>query len=120
MKKVKIYFTDVVFPVYGNYQVRVVFTSDIVRAMLKWAETRACAENVESSDLAHAIHVEDRPKSYIFLPRDADAGCIVHECWHVIRRMLVDWCGAELENEIVAYHLGYLTKKVVDFAAGIR
>jgi hypothetical protein len=39
-------------------------------------------------------------------------GTIAHESWHAILNMLVR-VGADLDNEVVAYHLGYLVDEIV-------
>ena len=42
---------------------------------------------------------------------DPSNSTVAHECWHAIHRMF-RYAGAELENEAVAYHLGYLVRRV--------
>jgi hypothetical protein len=56
----------------------------------------------------------DFPESWIILPFDAPCSSVAHEAWHAVRRML-DYCGAEQENEVVAYHLGYVVNKIIHF-----
>jgi hypothetical protein len=53
-------------------------------------------------------------ESWIILPEDASISTIVHECWHCVHRIMKK-IGAELENEVVAYTLGWLTEVATDF-----
>lgn len=50
----------------------------------------------------------------MILPFSPDMGMIAHECWHCVRRML-RFVGAELDNEVVGYHLGYAVNVVYEF-----
>ena len=52
-------------------------------------------------------------ESWLFLPDKHDelVMTVTHESWHVVRRVL-DLVGSALENEIVAYHIGYLSQAV--------
>jgi hypothetical protein len=52
--------------------------------------------------------------AHIILPFRPDMGMIAHECWHCVRRLL-RYIGAELDNEVVAYHLGYAVNVVYEF-----
>ena len=38
-------------------------------------------------------------------------GTVSHEAWHAVRQMMLN-AGAELDNELVAYHLGYIVEEV--------
>lgn len=66
---------------------------------------------VDSLDVALSVHVDDDLKSFIFLTSDSDAGTVAHEAWHCVSRML-EASGAELDDEVVAYHLGYLVRRI--------
>lgn len=63
---------------------------------------------IKTNARALACHRENY--SYVFFKPDADAGEMAHEMWHVIRHIF-EYIGAELENEIVAYHLEYLVSE---------
>ena len=101
------------FPVFCGYEVHVEFTSDIAQSLLKYPPTRKIEMDDQTSWLA--VHNMDAPQSFIFLPYDAPAGSIAHEAWHVVRRMM-EHAGVELDNETVAYHLGYLVNQIFKFA----
>lgn len=57
---------------------------------------------------------EDDGLTYMLLNFTASPGTVAHESWHVVYRMLKG-LGAKLENEVVAYHLGDLVRKITDF-----
>lgn len=54
------------------------------------------------------------PCSLLILHEGCSPGIVAHECWHAIRRMLNN-LDVGLENETVAYHLGYLVNRVHNF-----
>jgi hypothetical protein len=96
------------FPVLCDYEVHIEVTNDMSASVLKYKYTK----NVDvKNTTACAVHVDGEALSFIFLPFNASPGTIAHESWHVIRRM-VSYIGAELDNEMVAYHLGYITNEV--------
>ena len=98
------------FPVWANYAVRIVFTEDIGNSL----RARGNPRRTESTE---ALHWNIGNGSVlIFKIGDCGSGTIAHECWHAIRTMLVDYCGVEtMEDEVTAYHLGYLVQQVTNF-----
>ena len=58
------------------------------------------------------LHNKSRPRSYIFLKVGADSNQIVHECYHAISTIF-RWIESDHEEEVFAYHLGYLVQQVV-------
>ena len=104
-------FKIIKFPALSNYRVHVEITSSLKKSLAKYPATKA----VEMDENTHGLAVHtDNAFSYIFLPYHTSAGDIAHEAWHVIRQMM-KYLGIELENESVAYHLGYLTDKIFRF-----
>lgn len=105
------------FPALAHYEVRVDFTSNLKRALGRHKETK----NVDLSGPddrytdALAIHVSGEGRSFVFFKHGVTVGTIAHEAWHVVRHVLT-YIGAELENEVVAYHLGYLVNEIVRHA----
>jgi hypothetical protein len=95
-----------------DYRVRIIFTSNVVGSRTKRDSLLGRYDG--ASALAMHDYVPDKAQSYLFLPLDAAASTIAHECWHVVRRMLA-LCGAGLDNEVVAYHLGHLVGEVHKF-----
>ncbi len=56
---------------------------------------------------------------YLLLNFDAGAGTVAHEAWHVVHHMMTR-VGAELDNEVVAYHLAYLVRSITGFQIDTR
>jgi hypothetical protein len=94
-----------------RYIVYVVFTSDLQAAA---DELDLGDHGLNENTEAAAVHLEDASATYLLLNPNADSGTVAHESWHAIRRMLT-YCGAEIENETVAYHLGFLVGAVAKF-----
>ena len=94
--------------IFGGYQVRVVLTNDLNQSLEKHGFT-----GDEPKDTAGlALHCEKHMHSYIFLQlKEPEPGYIAHESWHVVKR-ICDHLGIKLDNEVVAYLLGYIVEKV--------
>jgi hypothetical protein len=102
------------FPALSHYVVHVEISSDIKKSLLKYPPTKS----IEMEENTHGLAVHtDNAFSYIFLPYDTSAGDIAHEAWHVIRHMM-EYLSIELDNEAVAYHLGYMVNKIFRFLRG--
>lgn len=96
------------------YTVWVIVTSDICKAACKIRAAENPRERAfyESAG-ALSMHAQDQPISYILLTPNATVEHIAHEVWHVVRKMFF-YVDAELENELVAYHIGYLAQHAWD------
>ena len=101
------------FPVFSGYIVHVEITSDVSKSVLRYPQTK----NIEDPTNAMAVHCKDENFSFIFLKYNMDVGSIAHESWHVVRRMM-NRMDVDLDNETVAYHLGYLTNEIFRFMRG--
>src|ERR1700677_4708336 len=105
------YETRVLFPVFSNYDVLIVFTDDFQKS---W--NARFPSTCITSDVPQAFHWCHQPSKghsgMFFKIGRCSAGVVAHECWHCIRTMLLDWVQTELENEVVAYHLDYLVDGV--------
>lgn len=103
-----------------NYQVNIVLTDDVIESRVK--RNRALGTTATREDLTGTIALHSASKtagvSYIFLPFKADIGYITHECSHCVWRIM-EFIGAEHENEVMAYMLAYLVRKAVSFSHGI-
>ena len=104
-------FTIIEFPVFSNYWVHVEFASDIQAATKKYPAT-SCIDNLEYTE-ALTVH-SNEDCSFIFLKPNASAGTIAHESYHAIKRMF-DIMDVKKQNEVVAYHLGYLVDEITKF-----
>lgn len=97
------------FPVFSGFTVVVERASDIEIAISQYPQM---AHMAKDNDDADAVTLFDGAHTcYIFLKPAADPGAIAHEAWHAVLRMLTTM-GVEGDNEVVAYHLGYLVNKI--------
>lgn len=105
------------FPVLSDYTVVIIFTDDIP-ASARYVSDRdnfnlLGHEKLDTALACHACPFE-RGHSYLFFNTKAYAGSIAHECWHMIYS-LMEFTGIRLEDEFIAYHLGYAVQQVVQF-----
>ena len=104
-------FTTIHFPVFCNYTVHIELAEDIHTAMRKYPTTR----NISTEDVeAITVHKDDASFSFVFFKPNANAGTIAHESYHIVRRIL-KYMGCDVDNEVVAYHLGYLVNAITNF-----
>jgi len=99
------------FSTISDYDVKIVFCLDLGEAR------KARYGTTGSSDNARGLHTKAVGGiSHLFFKLgDCPTGVVAHECWHAIHAMF-EWAGVrDFENELVAYHLGYLVQKVADF-----
>jgi hypothetical protein len=115
MKKLREQQIEVVFDAL-EYRVVVVRSSDIQQSVSR--NPKLSGADLSSLSAAHLFTDDDLGISYIILPWSYDANMVAHEAWHAVRRMLVDSCHMALENEAVAYHLGYLAGEIYEFYKG--
>lgn len=105
------------FPVLSEYRVIIVLTDDIPASVMYLADRDFfnVPEHQQLTDcLACHLHPGNRGHSYIVLKPKAHAGAIAHETWHMIYN-LMKFTGIELEDEFIAYHLGYAVQQIVQF-----
>ena len=102
------------FPVF-DYRLFVVYTDDIKKSRLS-LNHKVGAPNEEISsniDGLHSYNNLDTDAFILFTPKSS-IGTIAHEVSHAIWRMFV-YYGAEFENELFAYHLGYTLDQILKF-----
>ena len=106
-------FIIIEFPVFSSYCVHVEFTKDIQNTMRKYPsiEYTSWSDREDRDNDAVTVETDSKHMSFIFLKPSCSAGTVAHECWHAVHNML-ETMGAELDNETVAYHLGYLVDQV--------
>lgn len=75
------------------------------------------AEDVKDAEAIH-VHCNDN-RSHVILPFDCNLNQIVHEAYHFCWR-LMHHIGADHENEIMAYHMGYTVDKIVEWVAKVE
>ena len=103
----------ILFPVFSNFQVRFVFTTDFKKSY----EERYQRTLDKSLEFVGGFHAGTKSGcSHIFLKiGNAPSGTIAHEVVHAVWQLLLGWAGVEkLDEEIVAYHVGYLVSEAVD------
>ena len=105
----------VTFEIMSCYQVRLIISKDLNRS----AKARLSTSPTETNGGGFVFNVKGEGRSYLFLAHDADESTVAHECWHIVHRIM-DWCGAELDNEVVAYHLDHMVEKVYEFKKAIK
>ena len=108
------YATWVTFEVMANYRVRLILTGDLSKSA-----TGRLGHRPEVFEGGFVFNVKGEGRSYLFLEHSADEATVAHECWHIVHRVM-DWCGAELDNEVVAYHLDHLVEKVYEFKRSVE
>lgn len=91
-----------VFP----YTVHFIYTDDISKSR----KERDCILGTENEsyncDGLHS-YPKDFSSSWIFFTEMSSIGTISHECFHAVWNMF-RYLGAKHNNEMMAYHLGYL------------
>jgi hypothetical protein len=108
--------TIIEFPVFNHYVVHVEIAKDLKKAMVKYPAAKPATNDLEDVR-AIVVHKHDTSFSYMFFKPNPNVGTIAHECYHVVRRML-NYVGCEDDNEVTAYHLEYLVRKVTKFIRG--
>ena len=114
MKKTRFgdYERKVTFACWANYDVHVVFTESIP---LSRKARYGTAGDSDGAGALHASAIGGRAHLF-FKIGNCPTGVIAHESWHAICCLMTEWAGVkELDNEAVAYDLGYLVQKVADF-----
>lgn len=103
------------FPAW-NYTVHIVVTRDIDAAAskLKLKPENSLPDDYKTSG-GVTFHETNNGQSFLFVRPNADVEVAAHESWHCVRRML-EYAGASLDSETVAYHLGYLAGETYAFA----
>jgi hypothetical protein len=98
-----------------NYDVKVVFTDDFKAFALKRKWTKFHEQIRDDGRTVNGYHCSnpEESTSWILLKHDPAIGTIVHETFHVVWRIMKH-IGADLENEVMAYHNGYIVKKITD------
>lgn len=102
------------FPVTANYCVRIIVTDHIANSF----EKRLGEGKIDGSTDGCCYH-DHKGTTWMFLSPKITAGTVAHESFHVMYELL-DYIGSKLENEIVAYHLGYLVDQIENFRNAIK
>lgn len=87
-----------------HYRVKIVVTDDLG----EYGCSLGFHNHSERSP--EATHFCNGYESIIAFSPFPSPGTIAHECWHAVRTMLLS-VDADLDNEVVAYHLSHLVDK---------
>lgn len=99
------------------YELKLIVTDDIIASekKIRLKHNDVCSKNVATSRTgAMAIHSRQLSTMYILMPYKCDIGYIGHEVWHIVRALLL-YSGAGLDNEVVAYYIGWLIRESAVF-----
>ena len=104
-----------------HYRVYVVLTDNIYEATCKIKKVENIKErSFYENAAALSLHMPDKGATYLLFTAKSDIGDVAHECWHAVRYLLCDHIDSDLENENVAYHLGYLVLHTWDVLKHLR
>lgn len=117
------------FPIFSNWTIYIVIgetLTDSVHGRYGWNSAKripitADAYTMETEGLAgHCFFTYD----LLERPMHKRMNPLVHECWHAVRHMLqgvgVSKEADELDNEVVAYHLGHTVERAAKFLEEVR
>ena len=96
------------FPPY-DYRIYVTFAGDLTAAADKLAKKGKLSKDHEVDDTTagFCVNVPNQGESYVVLKFNANINQVSHESYHALCG-LFRWIGAKHEEELFAYHLGYL------------
>lgn len=99
--------TTIRFGVY-DYEVRVIMSRDIV------ATGRRLRTPLTGCIAAYITDPSDPLRGWMVLGPASGPGTIAHESAHAVRAMF-EAVGAEIDDEMFAYHLGFLVTRIHKF-----
>lgn len=97
------------------YEIYVILTDDVNNSRSGRSHFLGAWEPSEDTIGVHS-GMKDCARSYIFLGYAPDISSVVHEAYHAVWRMM-EYIGAQHENEIIAYSLGHITRGIVKHIA---
>ena len=106
------YKSTIPIPVF-SYHIFVIFTDDLIASADKLAKEGKLRTNHGIDDTTDGFHVRMPNQSYGFLvlKYTASPNHITHEVYHTVSNMF-RWIGADHEEEIFAYFMGYVVQLV--------
>lgn len=99
------------------YDLVLVVTTDIQASEQKVRQKHGdlCSKLVSNERTgALSLYSPNSRFMHILMPFKCDIGYIAHEVWHIVRALLLQ-SGATLDNEVVAYYIGWLVREVTRF-----
>ena len=105
--------TFIPIPIY-SYRIYVIFTDSLEETANKLKKKGLLARSFDANEQeTGAFHIKfsNESFSYLIFKINADSNQISHECYHAVSTMF-KWIEANHEEELFAYHLGYLVGEV--------
>lgn len=98
-----------------NYTVEVSYTEDFKRYALKrgWKKFYEQIKDDERSVTGYHGKNPEYCQSWIMFGPDPSIKTIAHEVFHTVWNIMKH-IGAEFENEVMAYHMGYLVQEITE------
>ena len=104
------------FEVFG-FSTYIVFSEDMVKS-IKGRYPKLYVTNQDFG--AMCCRTSGKPEQHIFFELgNCPVGTLAHECWHAVRYMLLDWSKCEIDNENIAYHIGWLVDQAASFRTAL-
>jgi hypothetical protein len=100
--------TVILFPVFNNYPVRLILANDIERT------GRRLGTDLKGAFAAVVTQPDVKGCWLVLGPNGRDADTVSHEAVHVAKALSA-WTGSRLDEEGLAYHIGYLVNRVQKF-----
>lgn len=100
------------FPPYG-YRIYLIFTDNLVKTANNLSNQGFLRKNhgIDETTQGATVRLTNQNYVFILLNYNASINEIVHEVYHSLHTMF-DWIGAEHEEEIFAYSIGYTVQMV--------
>ena len=110
----KEYKSKIPLPLY-NYTIFVIFTDSLVTSADRLVAQGKLTKGHGIDDTVAGFHVRmpNQGYSFIVLKLKSTINAMVHEVYHAVAT-LMRWIGATHEEELFAYHMGYVMQCVVD------
>jgi hypothetical protein len=108
------YATWIYFPILARYAVRLIITDNLAKSFgerLGEGRLGGCTDGC-------CFH-DKNGQTWMFLSDGVSQGTVAHEAFHVMYE-IHDYIGAKVENEMLAYHLGYLVNEVEKFRDKVK
>jgi hypothetical protein len=108
------------FPVFSDYKIVTTITKDLSETS-RYIADRDYLKDHNGSDTADAFTATFPLKSLsrIYLLPDPDMGTVAHEAYHAVRALLERF-GCKDDEEVIAYHLGYIVDQIAAFNLSVR
>jgi hypothetical protein len=97
--------------VFSDFTVHVEVTEDIEKSIKKYPDIADMADESDSGSDAITVYAGGKV-CFVFLNPDASIGTAAHEAFHVVES-LMKLVGIKLKGETPAYHIGYITERIV-------